>query len=433
MRRHLSANDYYSENEKIIGQWHGKAAQMLGLEGRDVTEDAFAALRSNRHPKTGEKLTPRRPKVAFHDFVISAPKSVSVAAMVGGDERVIEAFDQCALRAFERLESFAAVRVRAGKDYNTEKIHRTGNAVAAIFRHDTSRLLDPQLHTHLVFANVTWDEKSGRWLALQPKEMAEQSKEWIRGEFYRDLAQECRNLGYITEPDGEAFRLSSIDRPVDHAFSQRAIQRDRFIERYREFFEQEPDKKRVEQFIKDQKTAATRRFKIEYQERFGTAPSKEAVTEFVQDWRSSKMAHSTREKVHALQQSRITLEQTSNIKRAVSQSQEAREEIKQDSQSAEQDRDLKQPRLEDQQQLDQEQMPWNMWEDWQQSLRNRYKEQRKRDELLQEKLKRRQGMQRLKKAISVSAALNGHPTKLMARRVQQLARKKHHGTQRRAY
>lgn len=54
----LKKKDYYSEGQEVAGQWHGKAAERLGLRG-DVTPEAFAALVENRHPVTGERLTPR--------------------------------------------------------------------------------------------------------------------------------------------------------------------------------------------------------------------------------------------------------------------------------------------------------------------------------------------------------------------------------------
>ena len=73
MGRHLSANDYYSEGESVVGHWQGKAAELLGIQGQEVTQDTFEALRSNKHPLTGEKLRPRASKVAFHDTVVSAP------------------------------------------------------------------------------------------------------------------------------------------------------------------------------------------------------------------------------------------------------------------------------------------------------------------------------------------------------------------------
>jgi len=472
MTNHLSANDYYSEAETLVGYWHGNAVEKLGLKGKVVTEKVFEALRTNRHPLTREKLTPRRPKVALHDFVVSAPKSTSIAAMIGGDDRIIEAFNRCVEKAFDRLERYAAVRFRKGEAVKTEEIRRTGNGVAALFRHDTSRLLDPQLHTHLVHANMSWHEESGRWLALQPIEMAEQSKAWIRGEFYREFAQECRDLGYATEQDREAFRLTGIDPSIEKSYSQRTLQRERFEERYKKLFEQDPSKKRIEQFIKDHKAAATRRFTDEYESAFGKKPSKEDVSEFVQDWRSSKMIKATRQEVEAIQRDRITPEQMKEVKSLVDKAQNitgekrlkivAEESVQNVSQSSAQIheqadqtqmpkemwedwqqsfqrqpgvqsvRDLEGAWVGDQMQL---KMPQHQWEDWQQSLRRGDERREKNDNRWQQTLKRKQDIQRMRrirKAIRIAAALKGNPEKVMGYKLQQLARQKH-GTQRRIY
>ena len=316
LRNHLSANDYYSESETVIGHWHGKAAKMLGLDGREVSNEVFEQLRSNKNPLTGNRLTPRKPKVSFHDFVVSAPKSVSIAAMVGGDERILEAFDRCVEKTFQRLEAEACIRMRKGDAVKTEQMRRTGNAIAAIFRHDTSRLLDPQLHSHLVFANASWNAESEQWLALQPKRMGEESPV-IRQQFYHDLAAACRKLGYQTENDGESFRLKEIDCYLEHSFSQRSVQRSHFEKRYQETFGEKPSKRRVEQFIKDGKRAATQRFLDEYQAQFSTTPSDEQTNAFVKDWRSSKMSRAEPYEVRDIQRSRMTPTQTEELQQLV--------------------------------------------------------------------------------------------------------------------
>lgn len=306
MERHLSSNDYYSENETVVGQWMGKSADLLGIKDQAVTNQSFTALATNRHPKNGEKLRPRDSKVSFHDFVISAPKSVSVAALVGGDERLREAYDQCVEKAFSRMESFAARRERKGEFHGTEQCVRTGESIAAVFKHDTSRLLDPQLHTHMVFANVTWDQDQGQWFALQPKFMAEQSSEWIRDRFYRELEKQCQHLGYRTQRDHVGFRLLNMPKGVETAMSQRTHQRKQFEARYQELFRHSPSKKRVEWFIKDRKAAAQKRFREEYEARFGAKPSTKLVSEFVVDWRSDKMQTSSQEQVAQVRQERLT-------------------------------------------------------------------------------------------------------------------------------
>ncbi len=92
---HLSVGDYYAENERVQGEWMGEGAALLGLSGK-VLRDEFLALCENQHPKSGVQLTQRRNTIrkdgaaevanrrVFYDFTFSPPKSVSVAALVGG-------------------------------------------------------------------------------------------------------------------------------------------------------------------------------------------------------------------------------------------------------------------------------------------------------------------------------------------------------------
>ncbi len=326
MERHLSSNDYYSENETVVGQWMGRSGDLLGLKDQEVTAQSFTALATNRHPKNGEKLRPRDSKVSFHDFVISAPKSVSVAALVGGDERLREAYDLCVEKAFSRMESFAARRERKGEFHGTEQCVRTGESIAAVFKHDTSRLLDPQLHTHMVFANVTWDQDQGQWFALQPKFMAEQSSEWIRDRFYRELEKQCQHLGYRTQRDHMGFRLLDMPKGVEIAMSQRTHQRKQFEARYQELFRHSPSKKRVEWFIKDRKAAAQKRFREEYESRLGSKPSAKLVSEFVVDWRSDKMKSSSQEQVAQVRQERLTEAHQQRITEVVEQARNGKEQ-----------------------------------------------------------------------------------------------------------
>ena len=248
---HLSANDYYSEGESVTGIWLGKGAEMLGLRGTPVESEAYQALEQNKNPATGEKLTPRMREVKAHDTTLSASKSYSIMAMVAGDDRLVRGFQEVVEKTFRELEKHAAVRDRRGARVYSEAFRTTGNAVCAVFHHDTSRLLDPQLHAHLVFSNLSYDEGRGTWLALQPRPMMEESKRSIRRFFNQELARVATRCGYEVEWTGQDFRLSAVSRATERAFSQRAVQRDGFIRRYQNLFGREPDKARVEAFIKE--------------------------------------------------------------------------------------------------------------------------------------------------------------------------------------
>jgi conjugative relaxase-like TrwC/TraI family protein len=147
----------------VAGEWTGLGAARLGLCGKIRAED-FLRSCENRHPETGEKLTQRlnttrteadqraaNPRI-FYDFTISPPKSVSLAAFLGEDERILESHERAVGSALKEFERFAPARVRLGGARNERQ---TGNFVAAKFTHDTSRALDPHLHTHCIVFNAT--------------------------------------------------------------------------------------------------------------------------------------------------------------------------------------------------------------------------------------------------------------------------------------
>ncbi len=163
---HLSSNDYYSEHERVEGYWLGELADAFGLRGGVVTSEEFSLFQRNINPSTMDKLTQKNVSGGprFFDFQVAAPKSVSVMSMF--DERLAEAYTESVRIAMRELECLAAVRVRAGENARTNNYETTGKLVYAEFTHDTSRALDPQLHTHNVVCNVT-KTADGKYKALE--------------------------------------------------------------------------------------------------------------------------------------------------------------------------------------------------------------------------------------------------------------------------
>lgn len=244
--RHLEHRDYYAEGERVIGQWHGRGAELLGLLGEVKSQD-FEALREGCHPLTGEFLRQRQSADRtgsdgtiqargrnLYDFTISAPKSVSIMAILGGDHRLIEAHGKAVDETLKEIESHAAARIR--KDGANED-RATGNLVLAVYQHDTSRELDPQLHTHAVAANLTYDGAEGRWKALQASGIYERRS--YLTEIYRNaLSREVRALGYEIEDRRDAkgrdcgFEIRGISHELLTKYSQRSQQRDRAIQEF---------------------------------------------------------------------------------------------------------------------------------------------------------------------------------------------------------
>ncbi len=223
LSQHLRKNDYWAEGEKaVLGEWIGQGVEALGLAG-PVTEKPFELLRQNRHPLTGEPLTARdnANRIAFFDIQFSAPKDVSVLATVGGDSRIRDAFEESVKITLKEMERYAAVRERRGRAAASEEYRLTGNYVGALFFHDTSRDLDPQLHAHAVLANATWSAERKEWLALKQNEMMRASP-YLRQVLYRELAGRLRSLGYEPyEMNSTGFSVRGVEH-LRERFSKRA-------------------------------------------------------------------------------------------------------------------------------------------------------------------------------------------------------------------
>src|SRR5437764_214573 len=200
---HLCVGDYYNEGQRVSGEWIGAGAERLGLSGK-VRADDFLRLCENQNPSTGEKLTQRlnttraagdksvANRRIFYDFTFSPAKSVSSAGLMGGDERILEAHERAVRSALREFEVFAATRIRTGGAQNDRM---TGNVVSALFTHDTSRALDPHLHTHCIVFNATFDPVEGRWKALQNYELL-RARKFAENAYYHELARELRSFGY---------------------------------------------------------------------------------------------------------------------------------------------------------------------------------------------------------------------------------------------
>jgi conjugative relaxase-like TrwC/TraI family protein len=228
---HLSHNDYYTQGQTQHGEWLGIGAERLGLQpGGVVTREAFLHLCDNQHPVTGEQLTPQhfKERRVYFDFVCSPPKSVSILALTMNDRRIIQAHKEASQLAIRELESFAASRVRKGGIQEQDRV--TGNLVGAAFLHTTSRSLDPQLHTHFVLFNATWDKKEERWKALQTGDMFGAIN--YGTEVYRnELAKRLHQIGYVTRRTGPAFEIDGVDARLIERFSKRSQQRDMAVKR----------------------------------------------------------------------------------------------------------------------------------------------------------------------------------------------------------
>jgi conjugative relaxase-like TrwC/TraI family protein len=203
--------NYWKQGDSIPGEWRGRLAEEFGLAG-NVGAEEFTRISEGQHPQTGEQLVRHR---AVHEYkaedgrmvspvehragwdaTFSAAKSVSLTALVGGDDQVRDAHREAVAFALTELERFTQARI--GGNHAAET---TGQFVAATFDHDTARPVDgyaaPQLHTHAVVFNIT-ERENGTMRALQPKSLFE-SQQFATAVYQSHLTYKLRSLGYEIE------------------------------------------------------------------------------------------------------------------------------------------------------------------------------------------------------------------------------------------
>jgi conjugative relaxase-like TrwC/TraI family protein len=236
--------NYWSQRGVIAGEWQGRLAEQLGLAGTVSAED-FAKLSQGQHPQTGEQLVRQRASYEYQDAdgktirtmehragwdaTFSAPKSVSLTALVGGDQRVREAHRQSVRVALDQLERYTQARIGGNHPPET-----TGRFIAATFEHDTARPVDgyvaPQLHTHAVVFNIT-ERDNGQPRAIQPQSLFA-SQQFATAIYQSELTYRFRQLGYeITTGRSGAPEIKGYTREYLDASSPRSQQIHEYLER----------------------------------------------------------------------------------------------------------------------------------------------------------------------------------------------------------
>jgi conjugative relaxase-like TrwC/TraI family protein len=236
--------NYWSERGVIQGEWQGRLAARFGLAGTVSAED-FAKLSQGQHPASGEQLVRQRASYEYQDAdgktvktmehragwdaTFSAPKSISLTALVGGDTNVRRAHRESVRVALEQLEMYTQARI--GGNHAPET---TAKFIAAKFEHDTARPVDgyvaPQLHTHAVVFNVT-ERENGQPRAIQPQSLFA-SQQFATAIYQSELTYQLRQLGYeIAVGRSGAPEIKGYTQEYLDASSPRSQQIREYLER----------------------------------------------------------------------------------------------------------------------------------------------------------------------------------------------------------
>ncbi|WP_391349525.1 MobF family relaxase [Azospirillum sp. A23] len=218
--------NYYAKSSaeaREASAWFGDGAKSVGYVG-EVENGDFIRVLQGRVPgggQLGRVVDGEVQHAPGVDLTFSAPKSVSILGLVADDKRVLEAHDDAVKAALGWVEK-NLIQTRVMID---GKVKTVGNQsmVAATFRHDTNRNLEPQLHTHAVIANMVRDNGDGTWRSLHNPALYD--SKMLVGQMYRaELAQRLHEMGYeirLTHKDGR-FEIASIPQELIDEFSSRA-------------------------------------------------------------------------------------------------------------------------------------------------------------------------------------------------------------------
>ena len=235
---YFERDDYYAKddrNHRESSIWRGKGAEDLGLTG-PVDPDTLRSVLEGVVPDgSGRRLGRPGKDGSFHhrpgrDLTLSAPKSVSLLAYLGGDARAMWAHEVAVKRTLDWVERNAA-ETRMSEP-GTGRMVRVGDqkSVIATFRHDTSRNMDPLLHTHAVIANMVRGA-DGKWRTMSNEKLY--ANKMLIGAIYRtELARGLEGFGYRVEKthaDGR-FEIEGVPREVIEAFSTRRAEIEKAME-----------------------------------------------------------------------------------------------------------------------------------------------------------------------------------------------------------
>jgi conjugative relaxase-like TrwC/TraI family protein len=220
----LSKSDYYINDQELSGRLQGRLAERLGLGKGSVDKETFFALCENRHPLTGESLTPRtrENRRVGYDINFHSPKSVSIIHALSKDSHIADSFQASVNAVMKAIETDCQTRVRKDGAFHNRA---TKELLWAEFMHQTARptnghVPDPHLHMHCFTFNMTWDEEEKR---VKAGDFAEIKRDmpYYQALFYKIFSDKLIEQGYSIRKTAKSFEIDGVPKAVIDLFSKR--------------------------------------------------------------------------------------------------------------------------------------------------------------------------------------------------------------------
>lgn len=227
----LEPDLYYMKDAAMIPRWEGEAAKRMELDQQAVSRDVMSDLFHNTNHQTKERLTPRttQNRRVATDFMMSAPKSISVVWGINKEPEIIAAQDYAVREAAKFIEANAYTQENSQSERG---FRQTSNLIYALFHHTTSRPVEqkqdgktihvpsPLIHTHMVSPNVTWNADKQRWQAVETWAIHSQAP-YFEAVYHSFLSKRLNEIGYTTERTQDRYEIAGVSRSMIERFSER--------------------------------------------------------------------------------------------------------------------------------------------------------------------------------------------------------------------
>jgi conjugative relaxase-like TrwC/TraI family protein len=230
---------HYLEKESTFPTfWRGKIAEMLDINGMQITAKNFRLLCDGIEPIHGEVLRTRkmhslskkgkvyaRP-ARLYDVTINAPRSISILSLV--DEEISRIHHESVERTLSAIESLAVCK-------SARTPQHTGLALYGVWHHQLNRLAERSEHSHIALMNLTYDERKDQWKALEARGLYRAGTP-LQKHYRQILAVKVEELGYRLRPDESGWEVEGISPAFVESYSQRNAAIFQAVEEYREKF-----------------------------------------------------------------------------------------------------------------------------------------------------------------------------------------------------